>query len=79
MPQMQWLVEWSLPKPDIRGLYLDIGKILSTNCTKEKMKIKKKRLGMAHLKKMVIDVNVENTIRRKLKMRPYNSEQMSSL
>ena len=27
----------------------------------------------------VIDINVENTIRQKLKMRPYNSVQMSSL
>ena len=31
------------------------------------------------IEKMVIDVNVKNTIRRKLKMRPYNSVQMSSL
>ena len=46
------LVEWLLPKPDIRSLYPDIGKILSTNCTIEKIKIKKKRPGMAHLKKI---------------------------
>ena len=45
------LVERSLPTPEIRGLNPDIGKILSTNCTIEKTKIKKKRLGMAHLLK----------------------------
>ena len=28
---------------------------------------------------MVLDINVENTMRRKLKMRLYNSVQMSSL
>ena len=39
--------------PKISGLNPVIGKILSTNCTfkKEKIKIKKKRPGMAHLKK----------------------------
>ena len=41
----------SIPTPEIRGLDPDIGKILSSNCTIEKMKIKKKMLGMAHLKK----------------------------
>ena len=45
------LVERSLPTAEIRGLNLIIGKILSTNCIIEKMKIKKKRLGMAQLKK----------------------------
>ena len=45
------LVQWSLPTPEFRGLNPDISKILSTNCTIEKMKIKKKRPGMAHLKK----------------------------
>ena len=43
------MVEWSLPPPEIRGLNPDIGEILSTNCTIEKTKIKKKRAGMAHL------------------------------
>ena len=42
------LVEWSIPTPEIHGLNPDIGKILSTNCTIEKTKIKKKRPGMAH-------------------------------
>ena len=36
---------------EIRGSNPDIGKILSTNFTAEKMKMKKKRPGMAHLKK----------------------------
>ena len=44
------LVEQSIPTPEIRSSNPVIGKILSTNCTIEKMKIKKKRLGMAHLK-----------------------------
>ena len=30
-------------------------------------------------KNLAVDINDENTIRRKLKMRPYNSVQMSSL
>ena len=45
------LVELLLPTPEIRGSNPDIGKILSTNCTIEKTKIKKKKPGMAHLKK----------------------------
>ena len=45
------LVKRSLPIPEIRGSNPDIGKILSTYCTIEKKKIKKKRPGMAHLKK----------------------------
>ena len=45
------LVEQLLPTPDIRGSNPDIGKILSTNCTLEKTKIKKKRPGMAYLQK----------------------------
>ena len=45
------LVERSLPTPDVRGSNPDIGKVLSTNCTLEKTKIKKKRPGMAHLLK----------------------------
>ena len=36
------LVERSLPTREIRGSNADIGKILSTNCTLEKMKIEKK-------------------------------------
>ena len=47
------MVERSLLTPEIRGLNIDIGKILSANCTIEKIKIKKKRLGMAHLFKKV--------------------------
>ena len=45
------LVERLLPTPDIHNLKPDIGKILFANCTIEKTKIKKKWLGMAHLKK----------------------------
>ena len=36
------LVERLLPTPEIHGSNPDIGKILSTNCTIEKMKIKKR-------------------------------------
>ena len=43
------LVKRSLPTPEIRGSNPDIGEILSTNCTLQKTKIKKKRQGMAHL------------------------------
>ena len=43
------LVERSLPTPEIRGLNPDIGKVLSTNCTLEKMKIKKKMPGTGDL------------------------------
>ena len=42
------LVERSLPTPEIRGLNPDIGKKISTNCTIEKMKIKKEA-GRTHL------------------------------
>ena len=49
------LVEWSLPTPEIRGWNPDISKMSSTNfiynCSIEKRIIKKKRLGMTHLKK----------------------------
>ena len=45
------LVEQLLPTPDIRGSNPDMGKILSTKCTLEKTKIKKKRPGMSHLQK----------------------------
>ena len=53
------LVEWLLPTPEIRGSNQVIGKILFTNRTIEKTKIKTKRLGMAHLKKtgVVIIIN----------------------
>ena len=51
---MAQLLERSLLTPEIRGSNPIIGKILSTNCTIEKTKIKKKRPGMAHLKKRVI-------------------------
>ena len=43
------LVEWSLTTLEIRRSHPDIDKILSTNCAIEETKIKKKRLGMAHL------------------------------
>ena len=46
------LVERLLPTPEILGSNPDFGKILSTNCTIEKIIIKKKRLGMVHLKKI---------------------------
>ena len=42
------LVERLLLTPEIRSLNPDISKILATNCTIEKSKIKKKRPGMAH-------------------------------
>ena len=49
------LVERSLPTPEIHGWNPIIGKVLftklSTNCFIEKAEIKKKRPGMAHLKK----------------------------
>ena len=45
------MVKQSLQTPKVRGLNPDIGKMLSTNCTIEKTKLKKKRPGMAHLKK----------------------------
>ena len=48
---MAQLEERSLSTPEIRGSIPDIGKFLSGNCTIEKTKIKKKRPGMAHLKK----------------------------
>ena len=46
------LVERSLSLPETRGLNPDIGIIVSTNCTIENTKIKKKKPGMAHLKKI---------------------------
>ena len=45
------LVERSPLTPEICGSNPDIGKILFTNCTREKTERKKKRPGMAHLKK----------------------------
>ena len=47
------LVEQSLLTPEIRGSNPDIGEILTTNRTIEKTSIKKKRPGMAHLKKPI--------------------------
>ena len=44
---------WSLLTPEIRGSNPDIGEILTTNRTIEKTPIKKKRPGMAHLKKPI--------------------------
>ena len=43
------LVEWSLPTPEFLGSNPDIDKILSTNCTIEKPKIKNERPGTALL------------------------------
>ena len=43
------LVEWSLPTPEFCGSNPDIDKILSTNCTIEKPKIKNERPGTANL------------------------------
>ena len=48
---MAQLVERLLLTAEIPDSNPDIGKILSTNCTIEKTKIKKKRPGMAHIKK----------------------------
>ena len=48
------MVEWSLPTPEICGSNPNIVKILSANCILEKTKIKKKRPGMAHLKKTIM-------------------------
>ena len=45
------LVDRLLPSPEVHGLNLVIGKILSTNSIIEKTKINKKRPGKAHLKK----------------------------
>ena len=45
------LVELLLLTPEIRGFIPDIGKILSTNWTIEKTKIKKKKPGMDRLYK----------------------------
>ena len=45
------LVERSLPTPEFQGLNPVIGKIVSTNIKRQK--IKKKRPGMAHLKKII--------------------------
>ena len=48
---MAQLVDWLLSTPEIHSLNPDIRKLLSTNCSLEKTKIKK-RHGMAHLKKV---------------------------
>ena len=50
---MAQLVEQLLPTPEICGSNPDISKILSTHCTIEKMSIKKKRPGVAHLLKLI--------------------------
>ena len=50
---MALLVERLLLTSEICGLNQHIGKILSINCTIEKTKLKKARLGMAHHKKMM--------------------------
>ena len=50
------LIERLLPTPEIHCLIPNIGKVLSTNCSLiDKAKIKKKRLGMAHLFKRGAD------------------------
>ena len=48
---MAEVVEQSLPTPEIRGSNLDIGQILFTNCTIEKMEMKKKTPRIAIYKK----------------------------
>ena len=48
------LVERSLPTPEICNSNPDNCEIFSTNCTIEKTKVMKKRLGMAHLQKKTI-------------------------
>ena len=53
------LVERSFPTPEIHGSIPDIGKFLSSNCTIEKTKIKKKRPGMAHLKKELKNIRLK--------------------
>ena len=49
---MAQLVERLLLTPEVCGLNPNIGKILSTNCTIEKTKKKKKRPEMGYLKKV---------------------------
>ena len=49
------LVEQRLPTPEIRGSNTYAK---STNCTIEKTKIKKKRPGMVHLKKLSLFGNI---------------------
>ena len=48
------LVEQLLPIPELRSSNPDISKILTTNSTIEKKKIKKKRPGIAHNKKNIV-------------------------
>ena len=48
------LVEQLLPIPELRSSNPDISKILTTNSTIEKKKIKKKRPGIAHNKKTLL-------------------------
>ena len=54
------LVERSLLTPEIRGSNPDIGKVLSTNCTIEKTKIKKKRPEWPNLKKNLLESHSPN-------------------
>ena len=57
------LVEQSLMTPEIASSNPDIGKILSTNCTIEKMKIKKKRPGMAlHMETILYSVRQKRPV-----------------
>ena len=55
-----------LPTPEICGSNLFTGKILSTNlstkCVIEKTKIREKRPGMAHLKKMSGSVELASIV-----------------
>ena len=60
---MALLVELSLPTPEIGGLNPDIGKILSTNGTIEKTKIKKKRPGRPIFKKSGQDALVDSIVK----------------
>ena len=65
------LVEQSLMTTEVIGLNTNFGKVLSTNCNEiEKMKIKKNRLGMAHLKNEVVlyetlEKRFKNTVLKK--------------
>ena len=59
---MAQLVEQLLLTPEILGPNPGIGRGLSTNCTLEKTKIKKKRPEMAHLKKMSLKIQSSHPV-----------------
>ena len=54
------LVERLLSTPEIRGSNPDIGKILSTNCTIEKTKKKKKKAGNGPSLKKMQEANIQD-------------------